>query len=190
MTINELQNSLIKEIERITQDMELINRKGEHAALKGYQHAIPFLSVIPDGEDSEGGLLLEDSSENALLLEGDVSKDGEAAEDELDLFPYFITRVDAADYKDDGGQAKVLLLFAVYDDDPDMRGYYSLTAVMERVIARFRQENVLGAFWCERKISMAFQDDDTYPQFFGAMEMIWHLPDISMEPLPEEFWNE
>lgn len=37
---------------------------------------------------------------------------------------------------------------------------------------------------------MAFQDDDTYPQFFGAMEMIWHLPDISMEPLPEGFLDE
>ena len=65
MTINELQASLIKEIERITQDMELINRKGEHAELKGYQHAIPFFSVIPDGADSEGGLLLEDDSANS-----------------------------------------------------------------------------------------------------------------------------
>lgn len=180
MTINELQNNLIKEIERITQDMELINRKGEHARLKGYQHAIPFFSVTPDGADPDGGLLLEDDSANG----------GETTEDEMDLFPYFITRVDSADYQDDGGQAKVLLLFAVYDDDPHMRGYYSLAAVMERVISRFRQENVLGAFWCERKISMAFQDDDTYPQFFGAMEMIWHLPDISMEPLPEGFLDE
>ena len=180
MTINELQESLIKEIERITQDMELINRKGEHAELKWYRHAIPFFSVIPDGADSDGSLLLEDDSANS----------GGTTEDEMDLFPYFITRVDSADYQDDGGQAKVLLLFAVYDDDPDMRGYYSLTAVMERVISRFRHENVLGAFWCERKISMAFQDDDTYPQFFGAMEMIWHLPDISMEPLPEGFLDE
>lgn len=180
MTINELQNNLIKEIERITQDMELINRKGEHARLKGYQHAIPFFSVTPDGADPDGGLLLEDDSANG----------GETTEDEMDLFPYFITRVDSADYQDDGGQAKVLLLFAIYDDDPHMRGYYSLTAVMERVISRFRQKNVLGAFWCERKISMAFQDDDTYPQFFGAMEMIWHLPDISMEPLPEGFLDE
>lgn len=78
MTINELQASLIKEIERITQDMELINRKGEHAELKGYQHAIPFFSVIPDGADSEGGLLLEDDSANS----------GGTTEDEMDLFPY------------------------------------------------------------------------------------------------------
>lgn len=190
MTINELQDSLIKEIERITQDMELINRKGERTKMKGYQHAIPFFSVTPDGADSDGGLLLEDGSANELPLVDDAVNDRESTEDEMDLFPYFITRVDSADYQDDGGQAKVLLLFAVYDDDPDMRGYYSLTAVMERVISRFRHENVLGAFWCERKISMAFQDDDTYPQFFGAMEMIWHLPDISMEPLPEGFLDE
>ena len=89
MTINELQDSLIKEIERITQDMELINRKGEHAELKGYQHAIPFFSVTPDGADSDDGLLLVD----------DAVKDGENTEDEMDLFPYFITRVDSADYQ-------------------------------------------------------------------------------------------
>ena len=87
MTINELQESLIKEIERITQDMELINRKGEHAELKGYQHAIPFFSVIPDGADSDGSLLLEDDSANG----------GGSTEDEMDLFPYFVTRVDSVD---------------------------------------------------------------------------------------------
>lgn len=161
--MNTLQQALIDEIERLAKDMELINKRGERAALKGYQHAVPFLAALPMDFTEE-----------------------EPPEDELDLFPYFVTRIDTVRYHDEraegSNQAHLLLLFAVYDNDAELKGYYSLTALMERVANRFQSNPILDAFYCEKKMEMAFQEDDTYPQFFGAIEMTWNLPDI--EPFP------
>ncbi len=30
---------------------------------------------------------------------------------------------------------------------------------------------------------MEFQEDNTAPQFFGGIEMIWYLPEIEMEEI-------
>ena len=71
MTINDLQEALIREIEKITKEINLVNCRGENVYLKGYQQAIPLMSVR-----ASDGLLDEDASP-----------------DEAELFPYFITRV-------------------------------------------------------------------------------------------------
>lgn len=46
---------------------------------------------------------------------------------------------------------------------------------------RFQKNPVLGPYFCERKMNTAYQEDDTFPQFFGALEMTWNLPEIEME---------
>ena len=45
MTINDLQEALIREIEKITKEINLVNCRGENVYLKGYQQAIPLMSV-------------------------------------------------------------------------------------------------------------------------------------------------
>lgn len=166
MTVNGLQHELIKEIERLTRGMSLVNRRGDAAAFRGYPQAIPIFPAEPfpyDGDGSDGG-----------------------PAGERDLFPYFIVRVDSVEYQKadaDGRKnlAHVMVAFAVYDDDPGMKGFFTLTAVMERVAMRFQEDTALGAFFCSREMSVAYQEDDTFPQFFGAMEMTWDIPDICME---------
>lgn len=169
MTINDLQGALIREIEKITKEMNLVNCRGENVYLKGYQQAIPLMTVR-----ASDGLLDEDASP-----------------DEAELFPYFITRVDTVKYQDEqaegANRAHVMIAFAIYDEDTEYKGYYTLTAVMERVIQRFQTDPVLDAFWCERQMGAAYQEDDTYPQFFGALEMIWNLPDMAVDPVNEEW---
>ena len=117
--------------------------------------------------------------------------DEDAPPDEAELFPYFITRVDTVKYQDEqaegANRAHVMIAFAIYDEDTEYKGYYTLTAVMERVIQRFQTDPVLDAFWCERQMGAAYQEDDTYPQFFGALEMIWNLPDMAVDPVNEEW---
>ena len=154
MTINDLQEALIREIEKITKEINLVNCRGENVYLKGCQQAIPLMSVR-----ASDGLLDEDASP-----------------DEAELFPYFITRVDTVKYQDEqaegANRAHVMIAFAIYDEDTEYKGYYTLTAIMERVIQRFQIDPVLDAFWCERQMGAAYQEDDTNPQFFGALEMI------------------
>lgn len=169
MTINELQSALIEEIEVLSRNMGLMNKRGEPADLKGYSQAIPVFPLyqnVPFAMDE--------------TTEGDFPE-------EPDLFPYFIVRVDGVEYqkkREDEGysdQAHVIIAFAVYDEDQEMKGYFTLNALMERVVMRFQKNPALGPFYCERKMNTAYQEDDTYPQFFGAVEMTWNLPEIEME---------
>lgn len=167
MTVNELQKLLIAEIERLAADMSFVNKHGEKAMLKGYPQAIPVERVAFEWDEDEG-----ETDEDAV-------------------FPYFIVRVDGVEYQkrdaDGANQARVLVAFAVYDEDPGMQGYFTLTAVMERVAGRFQADPALGAFWCEGRMNLAYQEDDTYPHFFGAMEMFWNIPEIDRFPGMEEF---
>lgn len=165
MTINNLQRRLIEEIERITADMSLVSINQKKAMLKGYPQAVPvFPAFAPAQNELDYGVDFGDESQ---------------------LFPYFIVRADGAEYQKTDGQneARIMIAFAIFDDNPEMKGYFTLTAVMERVIMRFQSDTVLGPFFCSRKINMAFQEDETYPHFFGAIEMTWYLPEFGMEEL-------
>ena len=170
MTINELQKMLIREIERLTKDMALVNQEKKSAALKGYPQALPVIPVF-----------------SAELLESDDPY--MEAGTEKDPFPYFIVRADSVEYRvedkevGESNRARVLIAFAIYDENPDLQGYFTLTAIMERVVKRFQNETALGPFFCSRKMNLAYQEDDTFPRFFGALEMIWYLPDIEMEEM-------
>ncbi len=170
MTLNELQRQLIEEIEIITKDMGLLNRKGEPAQMRGYPQAVPVfpLQLFP-------------------VLPGKGSEAEPCWDEAEGLFPYFVVRIDGAEYQkeEDVNQARVLIAFAVCDEDTKLRGYFTLTAVMERVIERFQKNPVLGPFWCERKMNAAYQEDDTYSQFFGALEMAWNVPAIEREEVYE-----
>ncbi len=169
MTTNQLQEALIREIEDISRDISLVNYKQEPAALKGYLQAISIFPVFenqPLGTDYD--MMPEEMTENRL-------------------FPYFVVRVDETEYckpkenMGDVNQAHVMIAFAIYDDNPELKGYFTLTAIMERVIMRFQRNPVLGSFFCSRTMKTAYQEDDTFPQFFGGIEMLWYLPDISVE---------
>ena len=172
MTINELQRMLIKEIERLTEDMDLMDQEGKRAALKGYPQALPVIPVF---------------SAMPLAAPPEFDETYMDAGAEKDPFPYFIVRADAVEYwmedkaMGTANMARILIPFAVYDEDPALRGYFTLTAIMERVVKRFQSETALGPFFCSKKMNLAYQEDDTFPRFFGALEMLWYLPGIEME---------
>ena len=154
MTINELQLLLIDEIIQIVGDIDLTDKNGKRAELSGYQQAIPVFPVF-----SEDPSLYD-------RYQGD------------NLFPYFVVRADNVSYGGSAGNvASIMIMFAIYDEDPTQKGYYTLTAIMERIIMRFRTDPVLGPFYCSDQMTIQYQEDDSYPQFFGGIEMAWYLPD-------------
>lgn len=159
MTVNELQDELIGEIEYITEGMEIYNKNGNRVELKGYPQSIPMFLPTDYGEE----------------------------EPEDTLFPYFAVVINHVMYNDPeaGGEntAHIMVLFGIYDDDEKMRGYSTLSAIMQRVIMRFIKNQTMGLFYCDKKMRMEFQEDDTAPQFFGGIEMIWYLPEIETEEM-------
>ena len=161
MTVNELQEELIKEIEYITKDVETYNCHRNRVRVKGYPQAIPIFTPTEYGRYDEQ---MEDA-----------------------LFPYFVVMINSVMYNDpetDGeNTAHIMVLFGICDDDEKMRGYFTLSAIMQRVIMRFMENQTMGLFYCDKKMRMEFQEDDTAHQFFGGIEMIWYLPEIETEEM-------
>lgn len=167
MTSNWLEERLIQEIEEVCSGLYLKGVNGERKALKGYMEALPQLS-LPEKWDEEASNSLGDT------------------EPEDALIPYFIVRTPELSYMEDGAQAKVYLVFCIYDSDEKMKGYQALWNILNRITGRFRSNTVLDAFFCSREMKAVIQDEDTYPYYFGGIEMIWHLPDWECEEMNNE----
>ena len=169
MTVNELQEQLIKEIECITKGLSLVNTKGEPADMQGYPQAIPIFPAFQNVWE-------DDHAEEQLT------------QSEEELFPYFVVRTDTVDYQVEdkdgsGNRVRVLIAFAVVDHDPKLKGYFTLMAAIERGAERFQKNQALGPVWCSRKMSIANQEDDTFPYFFAGLEMLWYMPEIEQEEM-------
>lgn len=64
------------------------------------------------------------------------------------------------------------------DHSQEMQGYQTLWNLLNRITGRFRANTVLDAFYCEKRMRAVIQDEDTYPYFFGGIEMEWNLPEM------------
>lgn len=165
MTINCLQQTLIKDIEKTLEHLSLFDVEHRQKQIKAYPQALPIFDTRLGWENGENG---EDRSM-------------EQCNPEDKIFPYSVVRMESAKYQEEQGQASVYLMFGIYNDNRNMAGYFDLLNVIETIINRYRTNRVIGAYYCESKMNVAIQEDDTYPYFFGGIEMIWNLPPLQME---------
>ncbi len=163
MTINELQDHLIKEIEYLTRDMYITDSQGEHTGLTGY----------PQSADDSA-------------LSGREAADTEAGmehQGEIHL-PYFVVRLDKVEYRkkeaENANLAHIFVEVNICESDAERRGFYTLAAVLEKVIGRFQSDSLLGPFWCERAMAAIFHKENEFPYCRGELEMFWNLPDIGI----------
>ena len=150
MTNNQLEQSLISEIEELSSEIRLEGIDGLEKRLKGYAEAIPH-----EAADDLGEIDPEDA-----------------------LIPYFIVKTTEISYQEGEGVAKLYLLFCICDHSQEMQGYQTLWNLLNRITGRFRADTVLDAFYCEKRMRAVIQDEDTYPYFFGGIEMEWNLPEM------------
>lgn len=161
MTINELQSLLIREIEDLTNDIYITDTKGELVPFKGYPQNINM-------------------SES---YQSDVQQSKDK------WFPYFLVRMDKAEYRkkeaDGRNQAHLFIEVNICDSEYDRKGFYTLTAILQRIISRFQKESILGAFCCDQSMNLIFQKEYEFPYYKGEVEMFWNLPDIQLERINE-----
>ncbi len=158
MTLLDLQNKLIKEIETILCEVHFMDYNKNKKRIKGYLQTIPI-----------------------RLSETITEEYTEYVEPEKELAPFFIVKVVEADFSDEKNEATIDILFQIFDDDMEMQGYCTLFSSLEKVRERFSKNNVLEEYYCDNKFTIALQDNDTYPFFFAGMEMKWNLPGIEKE---------
>lgn len=160
MTVNQLLQVISTDIESISAEVLVSGPKDGGKSLKAYVQALPI-------QDTTIGW----QSTDEVVMEQYSNPDDQ-------VFPYAIIRVTNVTYHETNGQAKVFLLFGIYNHDTQMAGYLELLNLIERTVNHYRENPVLDIFWCEKEMEVAIQEDDNHPYFFGGVEMTWNLPAI------------
>ena len=150
MTPWDLQTALIAEIEKLLADMQMENAAGEIVTgIKGYEQRLPEVT-----EDEE---------------------------DQSQFFPYFIVRIEEGNTPSDDEPWLVgtTVLFGIYDDSKETNGHRAILAAMDKVMNRFLERPLLdNKFRANQNVSFALQDEDTYPYYFGGIDIKFYVPKI------------
>lgn len=143
MTAHALQDALLKEITDILKDIRTENTAGEAVdGIKGYAQQLP--EITEDDTDAS------------------------------QLFPYFIVRLSDGNTAGDEEPwiITVNILLGAYDKDKSGRGFLHVLHMIQRITDRFAAEPLLKKrFRAEPDMSWALQEEDTYPFYFGGVEI-------------------
>lgn len=155
MTAADLQKDLAEEIGNLLKEIRSKDAQGnEVVGAKGYYQQLP---AIREDED-------------------DVSK----------FFPYFIVRIEDGETEDDDDPwtVKADILLGSYDEDPDTNGHFRIMGMIQRIIDRFAAEPLLnGRYRANQKMRWELQDEDSYPFYFGGVELMFSVPKIERRDL-------
>lgn len=149
MTRKDLQDALVKETKELLKDVWAKNSLGEDVQTQVFPQRLP---VMTEDED-----------------------------DETKLFPYAIVRLgDAKTARDeDTWHVTVDWLLGVYDDERKGQGHLYILTMIERITDRFIAEPLLDhRYRAEQDMETVLQDEDTYPFYFGGVEITFSIPKV------------
>lgn len=156
MTPVMLLTDLTAEIENILKDVVTKNTAGESVTgVKGYEYRLPL--IVSDEED------------------------------ESQFFPYFIVRPSEGRTEDDNDPwlVTVDILLGICESDKDAIGQKHLLVMIQRITDRFAAEPLLNRkYRADQKMEWAVQDEDTYPFYFGGVEIKFRIPKVGRR-IPE-----
>lgn len=149
MTRKDLQDALVEETRELLKDVWVKNPAGEETRVKVFPQRLPEIS--------------EDDA------------------DETKLFPYAIVRLGDSLTEDDNDPWHVTVdwLLGVHDNSVDGQGHIHILTMIERITNRFIAEPWLNNIYrADQRITTALQDEDTYPFYFGGVEITFSIPKI------------
>jgi hypothetical protein len=151
MTAFSLQSDLRDELEKLLFDCQMKGQDGEKAHFQVFENSTP----IPEDDN------------------------------EPDFFPYVVVRTQSGEIpesKDTAPTVKVLILIGLFDDDLENNGNHYVLLVIQRIIERFKKNTLLSEKYnCTGNIEWTLSDEDSYPFFFGGLEMNFTIPSIEKE---------
>lgn len=172
MVVNDLQKALIAEIKILLAD--LVTVKEETIDPDDPTQLSDYNAKYSDGTKTHHGF--KGYAQFLPKLENDD-------DDPDQFFPYFIVRIDRGKTEDDDSLWTVTtdILIGVHDADTKNDGHLSVMNAINRIVTRFAQEATLGyagrkAFRCHSDMEWALQDEDTWPYFFGGVELRFDVP--------------
>ena len=91
-------------------------------------------------------------------------------QNEDDIYPYVVVRLTGGEVPED------------YDTDLSNDGNKYVMTAIHRIIERFRKNSLLANIYNQTgNIEWTMSDEDTYPYFFGGLQMTFTLPKIERE---------
>ena len=162
MVASLLQDDLVQELNMLFAEDIFKNPKNERQALKAFPQALP----IP-----EAGRMPEGDMDPVLIEEG-LGLSDQLSEDQL--FPYAIVRVEDGEIAgaEADQQINITLLFGSWDNDRNNQGNKDILHMIQKVYERFSKNPILaGRYECLGRMKWATQDENSWPYFFGGMEL-------------------
>ena len=97
---------------------------------------------------------------------------------DLRLFPHirpiFIESTDPNE--EDAATCRIQLMFAIFDDDSNYQGYRDIMNLMQKVESHLRRIRVINnRFELLYPVTSYLHDENTHPQFYGAIDTIWTI---------------
>lgn len=156
MTPSDLQDALCEEIKKVLSDMIFTNPKGEEVEMQTFAQALPHRleSLETPAEDEE--------------------YTGEEDFQIGDPYPYTLVMIDTGKITEPI-MIKMVLVIGIYDNDSKNQGHKRILNIIQKINERFTKNPTLKGVFCMSSDSFDFAlpDDDTYPYFFGAVNMTW-----------------
>lgn len=102
-----------------------------------------------------------------------------ASDEDPDPVPYGIVRLDTGNIQTqtDPYKVAVILLLGVFDDDLSNQGHRAVLEILELIQQHYEETPLLaGQFVFEDPFNWVLQDEESYPYFFGAANLIFKVP--------------
>ena len=104
-------------------------------------------------------------------------------EDEAGFAPYILVILNdfSIESWDEPKKINVVLLFCAWDGGEERTGDRDNAIMMDRVLERIGKNPEVGNFTLDLPIEGAWQDQDTYPYFYSALELNFLAPTYRRE---------
>lgn len=163
-----LQDDLAAEFEKVLKDFRLKDPQGNSSKIN------IFLQNLPMPEPLMQGDIPVEALENGLA-------------DQLtapDPYPYIIVRIEDGEIKDeDSAQTvNIYLIIGIYEPDYDKQGHKDVLNIIAKLYERFGKNPVLnGKYTIQYPVSWAIQDEESYPFYFGGMNLAFEMAAMRRE---------
>ncbi|MGG1442095.1 hypothetical protein ABE354_08550 [Brevibacillus laterosporus] len=146
-----LQDALVNEIKALFSTMSFKNVKGEETELNVFAQYLPAKQTDEDGE----------------------------------YFPYAVVRIlgGGTSNETDAANCNALIFFGLYDESEDYQGHKDLLNVLRKLETHLLKKRIIDRRY---RIEFPFdwsvyQDETTFPYYFGGAQTVWTLPAIRQE---------
>ncbi len=156
MTPDVFTNELAEEITAIFKCFTSKNSAGKIVPLNVFTHDTP-IRASGDTEDDE---------ENAAPPE-----------------PYVVVKTNAGNIASESEPQTVtaVCVICTYDDNSGRQGARDVLHIIDKIYERFAKYPRLGAACMKYPVDWVLQDEDTYPYYFGGLQMQFEIPAIQKE---------